>query len=122
MEKAKSMFKAAGKKIKSAMRSAGTEAQYAMATIGLAPVMGMRVLADENMVESVKGVVEVMLNVFKYVGVVLLIWGVGQLVMAFRNEDADSKTRAIMVLVAAAALLSLQALLGQIPGVREYLP
>lgn len=32
--------------------------------------------------------------IFKYIGWLLLAWGVGQLVLAFKNEDADSKSRA----------------------------
>ena len=57
---------------------------------------------------AISSIVDVMFTIFMYVGIVLLIWGIGQLVLAFRNEDADSKTRAIMLLVAAAALLGLR--------------
>lgn len=43
-------------------------------------------------------------KIFKYIGFILVIWGVGQLILAFKNEDSDSKSRAIMSIVAGAAL------------------
>lgn len=42
-----------------------------------------------------------------YIGIVLLAWGLIQLFMAFKNEDADSKQRAIMVIVAAICLIAI---------------
>ena len=37
-------------------------------------------------------------------GWLLLAWGIGQLVLAFKNEDADSKSRAMMLIVVAIIL------------------
>lgn len=45
--------------------------------------------------------------IFKYIGWLLLAWGVGQLVLAFKNEDADSKSRAMMLIVVAIILTSI---------------
>lgn len=45
-------------------------------------------------------------KIFFYIGSILLIWSIGQLVLAFKNEDADSKSRAIMVLVCSLLLMS----------------
>lgn len=42
--------------------------------------------------------------IFKYIGWLLLAWGIGQLVLAFKNEDADSKSRAMMLIVVAIIL------------------
>ena len=42
--------------------------------------------------------------IFKYIGWLLWAWGVGQLVLAFKNEDADSKSRAMMLIVVAIIL------------------
>ena len=38
----------------------------------------------------------------------LLVWAIGQLVLAFKNEDADSKSRAVMVLAVAILLMSVK--------------
>lgn len=43
-------------------------------------------------------------TLFKSIGFVLVLWGAGQLVLAFKNEDSDSKSRAIMSIVAGVAL------------------
>lgn len=44
-------------------------------------------------------------KIFFYIGALLLAWSIGQLIMAFKNEDADSKSRAGMVLVVSVILL-----------------
>jgi hypothetical protein len=49
-----------------------------------------------------------------YVGIILLAWGIFQLVMAFKNEDADSKSRAILVIVAAALLCAMDTILNAV--------
>lgn len=57
---------------------------------------------------TAKGLVQNLLGyvfvIFKYIGFLLLAWGVGQLVLAFKNEDADSKSRAMMLIVVAIIL------------------
>lgn len=45
-------------------------------------------------------------KIFFYIGAVLLAWSIGQLIMAFKNEDADSKSRAVMVIVVSCLLMS----------------
>lgn len=49
-------------------------------------------------------------TMFKYIGFFLLVWGVGQLVLAYRNDDSDSKVRAIMAIACGAALFGLKTL------------
>lgn len=51
-----------------------------------------------------------------YVGILLLAWGLIQLFMAFKNEDADSKQRAIMVIIASICLISVQPIVTAITG------
>lgn len=67
--------------------------------------------AAKNVLQKVLGV---LCDVFLYVGVLLLCWGVGQLVMAFKNEDADSKSRAIMLIVSSAFLIGIKTFLNTI--------
>lgn len=49
-------------------------------------------------------------KIFKYIGFILVIWGVGQLILAFKNEDSDSKSRAIMSIVSGVALFGFETL------------
>lgn len=58
----------------------------------------------EGLVQNLLGYV---FAIFKYIGWLLLAWGVGQLVLAFKNEDADSKSRAMMLIVVAIILTTL---------------
>lgn len=60
--------------------------------------------AAETLVKNLLGYV---FAIFKYIGWLLLAWGIGQLVLAFKNEDADSKSRAMMLLVVAIILTSI---------------
>ena len=52
----------------------------------------------------VKNMLSYVFAIFKYIGWLLLAWGIGQLVLAFKNEDADSKSRAMMLIVVAIIL------------------
>lgn len=79
-----------------------------MATAGLVamPVVfasgaGTGSKVAENLVKNLLGYV---FAIFKYIGWLLLAWGIGQLILAFKNEDADSKSRAMMLLVVAVIL------------------
>lgn len=50
-------------------------------------------------------------KIFGYIGAVLGVWGIGSLILSFKNEDADGKSRAIMLLGAAILLLSLKSII-----------
>lgn len=67
--------------------------------------------ADINPDELMSKIGDKIYDVFKYIGFILTLWGVGQLVLAFKNEDADSKSRAIMCIVAGVLLFGLKAFL-----------
>ena len=56
-------------------------------------------------------IVAIICYIARIIGVILLVWGVVQLILAFRNEDADSKTKAAMTIVVAVILFSLSFLL-----------
>lgn len=47
------------------------------------------------------------LDIFISIGILLGVWAAGQLALAFKNEDADSKSRAMMMLVVAAILIGI---------------
>lgn len=76
-------------------------------TGGIAPVLMNFCHADTTSTVMSK-VVDKIYEIFKYVGLVLAIWGVGQLVLAFKNEDADSKSRAIMCIVSGVVLFGFE--------------
>lgn len=49
-----------------------------------------------------------------WIGAFLLLWGLVQFGLALRNEDSDSKSRSIMVIVAAIVLMGIKAIFNTI--------
>lgn len=54
---------------------------------------------------------DVIVMIFRYIGILLLAWSIGMLVLAFKNEDADSKSRAMMLLVVSIILIGIEGIL-----------
>lgn len=52
-------------------------------------------------------VVNVIVTIFQALGVIMSVFAVGQMVLAFKNEDADSKSRASLFLVCGLALIAI---------------
>jgi hypothetical protein len=57
------------------------------------------------------GIVGAVLTVFRYIGIILLVWSIGQLVMAFKDGDGNSKTQAAMMIVVSVLLIGLKTFL-----------
>lgn len=49
-------------------------------------------------------------DMFICVGILLGVWSIAQLALSFKNEDADSKSRAMMMLVVAIILMAIKPL------------
>ena len=57
---------------------------------------------------------KVVLPIFMWIGIILLAWAIGMLVLAFKNEDADSKSRAIMLIVVSVVLIGLRPIMAAV--------
>ena len=68
--------------------------------------MSMISMAAVNTADIFGTLIGYICQIFLYIGIILLVWAVGQLVLAFKNEDADSKSRAVMVMVCSIILMS----------------
>ena len=53
-------------------------------------------------------------SIFRYIGILLMVWSIGMLVLAFKNEDADSKSGAMMMLVVSLILITLKSIVNAI--------
>lgn len=87
--------------------------------MALAPASSLPVFATGGLQEGkMKDIVQNMLNIIymmaKYIGILLATWGCVQLILAFKNEDADSKSRAMMLLVCSVALISAESIISSI--------
>lgn len=56
-------------------------------------------------------IVGAILTIFRYIGVILLCWSVGQLILAFKDGDGNSKTQAAMMVVVSILLITLKSIL-----------
>lgn len=62
----------------------------------------------KNLVGTVLGVI---CDIFLAIGILLLAWSVGMLFLAFKNEDADSKSRSMMMAVVSIVLIAFKGIL-----------
>lgn len=76
------------------------------ATVGAATV-AMQANATQKAGDIVGNLLGYVFGIFFYIGIMLLAWGIGQLVLAFKNEDGDSKSRAIMLILASIVLMGI---------------
>lgn len=74
----------------------------------LMTVFAIPVLATPSVSGGVAVLLGYVLKIFQYIGALLLVWAIAQLVLAFKNEDADSKSRAMMMLLVAVILCCLK--------------
>ena len=56
----------------------------------------------------ISNIVAFILAMFRWVGVVYLVWGVAQFIMAIKRTDAESKSDAIQTIICAIVLISLK--------------
>ena len=52
-------------------------------------------------------ILNIIFQIFRYVGILLLVWSIAQIVMAFKNDDADSKQKGMMIAVISVVLITL---------------
>lgn len=82
------------------------------------PVMA----AGDTSVDSLIGtIVGIILTMFRYVGIVLLVWGVAQFVMAMKRSDSESKGDAIQTIIAAIFLIGLKTVVTSL-GIVDSIP
>lgn len=62
---------------------------------------------DASATEIVQEFLGYVYDMFICVGALLGVWAVAQLALAFKNEDADSKSKAMMMLIVAAVLIGI---------------
>lgn len=106
------------KKVKSFVQNPGKKGKVAVAMsvmLVMTALFSLFVFAadasDGGMSDIINALLDVILKIFFYIGILLLAWSVGMLVLAFKNEDADSKSRSMMLLVVSIALIGLKPLL-----------
>lgn len=86
-------------------------AAYAAATVaGMATTMPAVFAVDQTADAMVGKLVGIICTIFRYIGILLAVWAVGMLVLAFKNEDADSKSRSMMLLIVSIVLIVIKSI------------
>lgn len=62
--------------------------------------------------QVMNGVIDIIFEVAKYVGIVLAVSGIFQLILAYKDDNADGQSRAVRLVVVALVLLGLETLVG----------
>ena len=62
--------------------------------------------AAPHLGELLDQMINIVKAIFVAVGIILLVYSIGQLALAFKNEDADSKSKASTMLVVALVLIA----------------
>lgn len=96
-----------------ALTNKATTKKILIAVVVLTLVLCMTAVtfaADIQPEKVIGDLLNVIFQIVQYAGVILLVWGVVIMVLAIRNEDADSKTRAIMFILSAIVLMCLKPL------------
>ena len=61
---------------------------------------------------AVFSLINIMLSIFRYVGIALFVWGVIQFILATKRSDADSKADAIQTALCGIALMFIGLIVG----------
>lgn len=70
--------------------------------------------ATSTITSILEDMIDIIGMIFVAVGIILAIYSVGTLIMAFKNDDPDSKQRASTMLVVAVVLIGFPALIDQL--------
>ena len=109
------------KKIKNFLKGFKADAKSALLTfaVALPGASALDVFAanaspsEGTLFDNVLGVIY---KIFRYIGILLLAWSIGMLVLAFKNEDADSKSRAMMMAVVSIVLVGIPSIINAVLG------
>lgn len=71
-----------------------------MAPMPVHAAANVTVKTDVDINAAMNGVVSWMITAVQFVGVILLVWGVAMLSLSIKNDEPESKQRAIMQIVA----------------------
>ena len=75
---------------------------------------------DANVSKVLSGVVNIIFTVARYVGIVLGISGIFQLILAYKDDNADGQSRAVRLVVVALVLIGLKTLVN-VTGLMDLL-
>lgn len=94
--------------------AAGTGVTAAVA----APASVLAENADASSILS--SIIGIVLGIARYVGIALLVYAIYQMIMAMKDDNADSKSRAMQLIVVSIVLIILKTIIAQIKIFGNY--
>lgn len=76
----------------------------------VSPVAAADVDATETIKEILNKFIKIVELIFQTIGVILSVYAVGQLILAFKNEDSDSKSKSSALLAVGILLIVMPAI------------
>lgn len=108
------------KKIKESITKNAIALKAMLTPVSIVATLGATapfVLAEEVEANAIIGsLLGSILTIASYIGILLLVWGLIMLVLAIRNEDADSKSRAVLFIVVAIVLIAFKSIFAGVLG------
>lgn len=120
MKKVTTFFKEATGKVTSGVKRASLMGTAALCTVeasmmnAFASDATTSSVIDDEMKPVMEKILDFIFTVFRYVGILLLVWAIIQIVLAFKNDDADSKQKGMVLAVISVALIFIGSLVGPI--------
>ena len=120
MQKVTTFFKEATSKVSSGFKKASLMGSAALCTVEasvmntFADTTASPEEADATMDSTMQSILGFIYKIFRYVGILLLVWAIIQIVMAFKNDDADSKQKGMVLAVISVMLIFIGTLVGPI--------
>lgn len=74
----------------------------------------VNIAADADIGTMIGKIIDQVLTLARYVGVILLIFGIYQLYMSFKDENPDGKIKAITLLVTSVGLMTIKSIMSAI--------
>lgn len=105
------MFKKVFEKVKSKAVAIKTALTTAMITAMTMPVFAVSANPNLDPEAIIGNIAGYLLKILTGIGLVFIVWGGFQFGMAMKDEDAASKSKAILVLVSGIIMVGLQAVL-----------
>ncbi len=85
-----------------------TAHDYAAYGVTAATVLSTTVNATIDMDTLFGGIVDIIIKMASYIGMILVIGGIFQLILAYKDDNADAQSKAIRYIVVGASLMGLR--------------
>lgn len=103
----KDFFKKSTSKVTTAFKKGSALVTSGMCAANCALVKTFADDTDATMDSLMTQILNIIFKIFRYVGILLLVWSIIQIVLGFKNEDADSKQKGMVLAIISIVLITI---------------